>query len=113
MIYYDYEAGEDGADYVGDKIVSVVSASGAGVGEDLAPFYSYVAPGIAWAQEPKYYRKDALMKGSFTDTRANVIAAVIAANDTVASAPAFIELVRQEFAKYGVDLNSAHRHTVG
>ena len=110
VVYYDYVAGPGGADSVGDAIVALVQSAGATFGEDLAPFYSAVAPGIAWAEEPKFHSEAKEMQGSFTRTRASVITAVVAANARVATLPQFIELVTAAFAGFGIDLRRAHRH---
>jgi len=110
VVYYDYVAGAGGADVVGDAIVAVVQSAGATFGEDLAPFYSVVASGIAWAEEPKFHSRGATMQGSFTRTRATVITAVINANELIANAGQFLELVAAAFRCEGIDLARAHRH---
>ncbi len=111
VVYYDYAPGSGGADAVGDGIVAVVQSAGVVFGEDLAPFYSVVAPGIAWAEEPKYHSDRSTMQGSFTTTRASVIAYVIKHNDRVAGLAGFVDLVAERFRRDGVDLARAHRHS--
>ncbi len=111
VIYYGLgDQTDDGSDTVGDAIVSAISnAVGPGdVDEDFAPFYSRISPGIAWAEEPKYFVQS--LQGSFTRTRANVIQDVIKSHPTIASEKKFVELVNKALEKARIDPQRPHRH---
>jgi hypothetical protein len=111
VIYYGLgDQTDDGSDTVGDAIVSAISrAVGPGdVDEKFAPFYSRVSPGVAWAEEPKYFVQS--LTGSFTKTRANVIQSVITSNSTISSEEQFVDLVSKALEAARIDPKRPHRH---
>ena len=106
VVYYDHVDGPK-ADWVRDGIVAAVQATGVKPGGSLAAFYATVAPGIAWAEEPKYHSE---MKGSFTGSRAALIAAVVKAHAQIADVATFLSLVMDQFFAKGVDMRQPHLH---
>jgi len=106
VVYYDHVDGPK-ADWVRDGIVAAVQATGVKPGGSLAAFYATVASGIAWAEEPKYHSE---MKGSFTESRAALIAAVVKANEKIADFGTFVSLVMTQFFAKGVDMRQPHLH---
>lgn len=111
LVVYYRTGDEDGStDKVGDAIASAVDSAVKPTDREtaFAPFYSRVAPGIAWAEEPKYYVDK--LKKSFTRTRSNIIASVIKKNTKVASKAAFAKLVTDAFAASGIDTTRPQRH---
>jgi hypothetical protein len=113
VVYYETRRGsEDSPDSVGDKIVAAIEGAVTPDerGAEFAPFYSRVGPGIAWAEEPKYFVQS--LSGSFTTTRSGIIEKVIKDNPTIASKEEFITLVNEALQKAKVDPVTAHRHLV-
>lgn len=110
VIYYVRKDDDSGGDLVGDKIVNAITGS---IGPDdvdqgFAPFYSRITPGIAWAEEPKFYVES--LPNSFTRTRSNIITDVISKHPSVKDPAAFIRLVGEALKTAGVDPDRPHRH---
>jgi hypothetical protein len=111
VIYYRFPpAKKDGPDVVGDRIVTTVLGA---VSEDdfdpkLSPFYSRIADGIAWAEEPKYFVQG--LDDSFTEARRDTIARVIRTNLSVGSEIAFKRLVLTAIDTDSVNPEFPHRH---
>lgn len=113
VIYYALDAGDaDGTDTVGNRIAAKINTSVKpdDIDQGFAPFYSNVAPGLAWAEEPKYAVSS--MSGSFTSTRSDIIKKVISSNATIASKEDFIKKVNEALDAAGVEPTSPHRHQV-
>ena len=113
VIYYTADPTDpDGVDDVGNRIATKLNSSikPADVEKGFAPFYSNIAPGLAWAEEPKQYVTG--LTGSFTRTRSNVIASVINKNPVIRSKEDFIAKVNQAMDDAGVDAAAPHRHQV-
>lgn len=116
VIYYSLatDATEDD-DEVGDRIVAAIKGSidSGDVGGEFAPFYARVGPGIAWAEEPKYFVDT--LKGSFTESREQIVANVIkdAQNQNVKDLDTFVGLVSKALQDNWVDPVNPHRHLPG
>ncbi|MBO2451670.1 hypothetical protein J4573_31585 [Actinomadura barringtoniae] len=115
VIYYQLPpgTGDTTSDPVGDKIVAAV---GEAVGEeemgsDLAPYYARLGPGVAWAEEPKYFVGE--LDNSFTESRAEVISNVINDNDTVPTLAGFLDKVTAALRGKFIDPAQPHRHLPG
>jgi hypothetical protein len=109
VVYYALKD-PNGADDVGNQLVSAIETTVPEGDRDsaFAPFYSYLTPGVAWAEEPKYYVQK--LDNSFTETRANVIDDVIKNNDAVPNEAAFATLVDNAFQRERIDPVKPHRH---
>ncbi|MEV5410351.1 T3SS effector HopA1 family protein [Thermopolyspora sp. NPDC052614] len=112
VVYYTLgKFQEAGYDVVGDRIVTTVA--GAAPSEAFVSegplFESSVAPGIYWAEEPKYHG----LQSSFSKSRSEIIKKVIANNSDVANAEEFIGLVRTGLGAGGVDPDNPHLHGKG
>ncbi|MEU7829455.1 T3SS effector HopA1 family protein [Nonomuraea sp. NPDC049129] len=111
VIYYaTSDADKNGSDLVGDRIAETITDT---VKPDeldsaFAPFYKTRTPGVAFAEEPKYFLDR--QAGSFTSNRRDIIADVIEHNDKVGSAEAFIDLVNAAFTAKGVNPAAPHTH---
>lgn len=113
VIYYNAaDAGPDGADAVGDRIVEAIQGSVTrdDIDESFAPFYSRISPGVAWAEEPKYYVPK--LGGSFTTTRSDIIGSVIKRKQQFANKEAFFHEVDLALIDNQVDPLRPHRHLV-
>jgi hypothetical protein len=113
VIYYSVDPTDpDGSDTIGNRIAAKISSSikPADIDQGFAPFYSNIAPGLAWAEEPKYYVST--MGGSFTTTRSEIIKKVIADSPVIRSKEEFIKKVNDSLNAAGVDETSPHRHQV-
>ena len=111
VIYYAVDpADPDGSDTIGNKIAAKINGSikPEDIDEGFAPFYSNIAPGLAWAEEPKQYVGS--MSGSFTRTRSDVIKQVIKSNPVIRSKEEFIAKVNAALDAAGVEADSPHRH---
>jgi len=114
VVYYALAPGnDDSSDDVGNQIAAAIQqvVKPEDIDTEFAPFYSRVGPGIAWAEEPKYFVDE--LKGSFTSTRRDIIAQVIKDNPDVASAEAFRVLVDRALETAKVDPERPHRHVAG
>ncbi|MCA2224206.1 T3SS effector HopA1 family protein [Nonomuraea aurantiaca] len=111
VVYYALKD-PNGADDVGNQLVSAIETAVPEGDRDsaFAPFYSFLTPGVAWAEEPKYYVQK--LDNSFTETRANVIDDVIKNNDAVPNEAAFATLVDNAFQREHIDPVKPHRHVV-
>ncbi|MCK2219983.1 T3SS effector HopA1 family protein [Actinomadura sp. ATCC 31491] len=109
VVYYQRPPG-NGPDTVGDQITGALKKAVPETDRDpkVSAFYAILAPGLAWAQEPKYYLKN--VQGSFTESRRDIIAKVIEDNPAVTDENAFAVLVEDAFQKAGVDPRAPHRH---
>jgi hypothetical protein len=111
VVYYRIPGGaQPGPDTVGDRIVEAVwnAVPKSSLISEFAPFYAQVGPGIAWAEEAKYHSN---LRGSFTQSRTALIAAVIHENATVATPAEFIRLVDDKFRANNVDPDRPAQHT--
>ncbi|MCA2224207.1 T3SS effector HopA1 family protein [Nonomuraea aurantiaca] len=112
VIYYlTSDADVNGSDLVGDRIADTITqvVRPDELDDAFAPFYKTRTPGVAWAEEPKYFLKQA---GSFTSNRRDIIAEVIADHDKVDNAEDFINLVNAAFTAKGVNPAAPHTHLV-
>lgn len=111
VIYYNLADPKAPTDPVGDGIIRAIqgAVSEDEMGDGLAPFYSRVAPGVGWAEEPKDH-SDAGLDRSFTTTRAAIIEDVINARPHIESQAKFNTLVYEALARKGVDPDHPHRH---
>ncbi|WP_419993241.1 T3SS effector HopA1 family protein [Streptomyces boninensis] len=113
VIYYNTGVlGEDGSDLVGDRIVTAITDATDPADIDasgFAPFYSHIAQGIAWAEEPEHHTGGAL-KGSFTTTRRDIIAAAMDAQRDAEGPDAFISMIGEAFERASVQPKHPHRH---
>ncbi|QFG22231.1 T3SS effector HopA1 family protein [Actinomadura sp. WMMB 499] len=113
VVYYvtaDDGDDDDGTDRIGDRLVDTIQSvvTEEDVVDRFAPFYSSVGPGVAWAEEPKYYI-DAL-KNSFTKTRSNIIAKVIKESPHVPDKDTFVSWVASAMVAAQIDPVDPHRH---
>jgi len=101
---------EDGSDRIGDRLVDTIESSVTedDIVDEFAPFYSWVGPGVAWAEEPKYYVE--ALTGSFTQTRSGIIAKVIKENNNIPDKETFVRLVAEAMRDARIDPDSPHRH---
>jgi hypothetical protein len=110
VIYYTFgNFREDGHDVIGDRIVDTITSAvdESGLTSKAAPFFCYVAPGIYWAEEPKYHGK---LRGSFTQSRSDIIKSVITTDSTVQDAGTFIRLVKEALVKEDVNVTRPYLH---
>ncbi|WP_214318507.1 T3SS effector HopA1 family protein [Nonomuraea sediminis] len=110
VVYYRTDDTPDSSDKVGDAIAATIEKAAKPSDREtaFAPFYSRVAPGIAWSEEPKYYVST--LKGSFTKTRRDIIADVIEKNPNVTDKAAFAKLVADAFRAAKVDADRPAQH---
>ncbi|MEU8140738.1 T3SS effector HopA1 family protein [Nonomuraea sp. NPDC048901] len=110
VVYYALKDPNAADDDVGKQLVSAIETAVPEGDRDsaFAPFYSFLTPGVAWAEEPKYYVQK--LDNSFTETRANVIDDVIKNNDAVPNEAAFATLVDNAFRSERIDPVKPHRH---
>ncbi|WP_433514424.1 T3SS effector HopA1 family protein [Nonomuraea sp. CA-143628] len=111
VIYYmTSDADANGSDLVGDRIAETITDTvpAKDLDDAVAPFYKTRTPGVAFAEEPKYFLDS--QAGSFTHSRRDIIADVIERNDKVDSAEAFIDLVNAAFTAKGVNPAAPHTH---
>ena len=99
-------------DTVGNRIADTIeeSVEPEDVDGEFAPFYSRIGPHTAWGEEPEAFTQS--LKGSFTQSREQVIKSVIEtdANRKVASLQDFIGLIGEAFQKSWIDPDNPHRH---
>ena len=113
VIYYSLDPTDpDGSDTIGNKIAAKIQGSvkPEDLDPDVAPFYSNVGQGLAWAEEPKYYVGS--MTSSFTTERSKIVKQVIASNAKIGSKEEFIAKVDEAMKQAGVDAASPHRHQI-
>jgi len=112
VVYYALKDPNAADDDVGKQLVSAIETAVPEGERDstFAPFYSFVTPGVAWSEEPKYFVQK--LDNSFTETRANVIDDVIKNNDAVPNEAAFATLVDNAFQRERIDPAKPHRHVV-
>ncbi|MEU7741221.1 T3SS effector HopA1 family protein [Nonomuraea sp. NPDC049158] len=111
VIYYmTSDADVNGSDLVGDRIADTINRAVRPdeLDDAFAPFYKTRTPGVAFAEEPKYFLNK--QAGSFTSNRRDIIADVIEHNDKVGSADDFIDLVNAAFTAKGVNPAAPHTH---
>jgi len=111
VVYYVPQNRLDGEDLIGGVVVSTISAAmptGAAV-DEFGPFYSRIAPGIAWAEDPTAFVK-AFAGLSFSQTRIQAVTSVIKTNDHIESPEAFLTLVYTTLQSQGIDPTDPHRH---
>ncbi|MFI6604249.1 T3SS effector HopA1 family protein [Nonomuraea sp. NPDC050536] len=110
VVYYRTGDSPDSSDKVGDAIASTIEKAAKPSDREtaFAPFYSRVAPGIAWSEEPKYYVST--LTGSFTKTRRDIIAGVIENNPNITDKAAFAKLVADAFRAAKVDADKPAQH---
>jgi hypothetical protein len=110
VIYYTLgRFDENGHDTVGDEIVAKIMSAAKAESFDAhaAPFFCYVAPGIYWAEEPKYHAE---LEGSYSTTRAKILADVISRHAEISDESTFIGLVNNALEKAGVDPKRPYLH---
>ncbi|WP_155341854.1 T3SS effector HopA1 family protein [Acrocarpospora corrugata] len=113
VVYYNLDTSSDGADTVGDALVSNIrdSIRSGEARNTFAPFYSQVAPGVAWSEEPKMFVPT--LEGSFTQTRAGMIDDVMEdfkQRGVSVDKPTFIDAVYARLVSRGVQPGRSHRH---
>lgn len=113
VAYYSPNPDEVGdEDTVGNRIADTIedSVDPSEVGGEFAPFYSHIGPHTAWGEEPEAFTQS--LKGSFTQSREQVIKSVIEAdaNRKVTSLQDFIGLIGEAFQKNWIDPDNPHRH---
>ncbi len=110
VVYYTLgNCTDNGHDTVGDQIVQKIMSAAKAESFDshAAPFFCYVAPGIYWAEEPKYHAE---LQGSYSTTRAKILADVISRNDEISDSSTFIGLVKEALEKANVDPKLPYLH---
>ncbi|ROO87123.1 hypothetical protein EDD29_4714 [Actinocorallia herbida] len=111
VVYYAPHDSGDGEDHVGAALVSTISAAippGTGL-DTFGPFYSPVAPGIAWAEDPST-TPGPLQTLSFSQGRVTAIAAVIRANPHIPTFDHFLTHITTQLQKMNIDPYAPHRH---
>lgn len=111
VVYYRTGDETTDNDAVGDAITKAIDTAVTPDDREsaFAPFYARVGPGIAWAEEPKYYVDT--LQGSFTSTRRDLIVGVIRKNKNIVGKDAFAKLVAGAFQAAKVDVDHPERHT--
>ncbi|WP_062440759.1 T3SS effector HopA1 family protein [Herbidospora daliensis] len=114
VVYYAIDPTSGGDDdVIGDELVRTISAAipPGEAGQSVSPFYSIITPGVAWAEEAEDYLPDSGGR-SFTETRAAVIARVLADNPKVTGQKQLADLITAALTKEGVVEGARHRHEI-
>ncbi|MBO3746179.1 hypothetical protein J5X84_08905 [Streptosporangiaceae bacterium NEAU-GS5] len=120
VVYYDLGPERaDGTDFVGDRLVDTINgAIGTDdVDETATPFYSELAPAIAWAEDPKDFIPR-FSGVSFTKSRAEAIALAVRhaarkaeqSGQTMDNPDDLLGLIQLAFVFYGINPVRPNRH---
>ncbi|MET7328244.1 T3SS effector HopA1 family protein [Nonomuraea sp. NPDC005650] len=104
VIYYTTDATDPTTDRVGEQIVDTLTGTIPANHLDarLAPFYSVITQGIAWADEAG--------GASFTTRRDEVMQEVVEENPRLTSETAFYNAVLAKFSQKNVDPSNTHQY---
>ncbi|MFI6738542.1 hypothetical protein ACIBI9_36940 [Nonomuraea sp. NPDC050451] len=104
VVYYTTDATDPATDRVGERIVDAITGAIPVDRTDprLAPFYSVITHGIAWADEAG--------GASFTTRRDDLMQEVVDENPQLISETAFYNAVLAKFAEKNVDPANTHQY---
>ncbi|MGE7467787.1 hypothetical protein ACQKKG_16200 [Brevundimonas sp. NPDC003935] len=104
VIYYTTNAADPTTDRVGEQIVDAITGAipASRLDARLAPFYSVITQGIAWADEAG--------GASFTTRRDELMQEVVEENPQLNSETAFYNAVLAKFSQKNVDPSNTHQY---